>query len=49
MGHEQTSKSMPKDPENGAQIDAKTHQKPMPKVIAKKCVTIIEKRVFSQG
>ena len=31
---------------NRSQIDAKTHQKPMPKVIAKKCVTIIEKRVF---
>ena len=35
--------------QNGVQIDAKTHQKTMPKVRAKKGVSSIERRGFLEG
>ena len=40
---------MRKGSQNGAEIDAKTHLKSMPKMIANKGVEIMENHVFLEG
>ena len=46
---QKTLNLMPKGFQNGANIDAKTHQKSMPKLVTKKIMGIIKRNVSLNG
>ena len=46
---EKSLKIMPTNSQNGAEIDAKTHQKSMPKLVSKKIKKIMNNNVFLKG
>ena len=47
--HQKTWSLMPKKSQNGAEIDTKTHQKTMPKLVTKKTMKIIKKHDSLKG
>ena len=49
IDREKTLKIIPKGFQNGADIDAKTHQKSMPKLVSKKIRKIMKIHVFLKG
>jgi hypothetical protein len=49
IGREKTWKIKPKGFQNGAEIDAETHQKSMPKQVSKKITKITKIHVFLKG
>jgi hypothetical protein len=49
IDREKTWKMTPRGSQNGAEIDAKTHPKSMPKLVSKKIMKIRELHVFQKG
>jgi len=49
IDREKTWKMKPKGSQNGAEIDAKTHQKSMPKLVSKRIMNIMNIHVFLKG